>query len=75
MIQNQVSVNSVIQINEKGPEGWVGCFVQVSEVKSFGVQGWVQIPKGGQAYIRLNWDVMEYIGEAVMTLPDDTELN
>lgn len=62
-----VKVNSVVQVNENGPEGWVGCLVQVSEVKSFGVQGWVQIPKGGSAYIRLPHEQYDYIGEAVLT--------
>ncbi len=64
-----VQENSVVQINEKGQAGWVGCFVQVSEVKSWGIQGWVQIPmQEGQAYIRVPWDQMDYIGEAALML-------
>lgn len=62
----EIKENSVVQINENGPEGWIGCFVQVSEVKSWGIQGWVQIPEGGAAYIRLKEDTYDYIGTAIM---------
>lgn len=61
-----VTENSVVQINEKGQDGWVGCLVQVDEVKNWGIQGWVKIPRSGDAYIRLEWDVIDYIGQAVM---------
>jgi len=61
-----VKVNSIVQVNETGPEGWIGCLLQVSEVKSFGIQGWVQMPKQGAAYIRIKWEQIEYIGDAIM---------
>jgi sporulation protein YlmC with PRC-barrel domain len=61
-----IKENSVVQINETGPEGWIGCFVQVSEVKTWGVQGWVQIPQRGAAYIRLPFDTIDHIGEAIL---------
>jgi hypothetical protein len=61
-----VKENSVVQLNEKAQEGWIGCFLQVSEVKNWGVQGWVQIPMGGSAYLRPTWDQIDYIGEAVL---------
>lgn len=64
-----IKVNSVVQINEKGQKGWIGCFVQVSEVKNWGIQGWVQIPmQEGQAYIRVPFGQMDYIGQAVLSL-------
>lgn len=62
--------DAVVQIIEGGSEGWVGCLVQVGEVKTWGIQGWVQIPKSGSAYIRIAWEQMEYIGQAVMTMRD-----
>ena len=71
---NKIKGNSVVQINENfSNSGWVGCLVQVDEVKSFGVQGWVQIPNQGPAYIRLNWEDFEYIGEAVMIHTEENE--
>ncbi len=70
MKKSLVKVNSIVQINETGVEGWTGCLVQVTELKGFGIQGYVQIPKGGPAYIRLNWDQFEYVGEATM-IPSD----
>lgn len=65
-MDNRIIENSVVQVNEKGNQDWIGCLVQVSEVKLWGIQGWVQIPKSGQAYIRLKWEEIDYIGQAVM---------
>lgn len=65
-MDKRVIENSIVQVNENGHDGWVGCLIQVSEVKNWGIQGWVQIPKGGQAYIRLEWNQINYIGHAVM---------
>ena len=61
-----IKENSVVQINESGQEGWIGCLVQVSEVKSWGIQGWVKIPMQGEAYIRVKTGEFDYVGEAVM---------
>ncbi|MBC8147426.1 MAG: hypothetical protein H8E98_05520 [Bacteroidetes bacterium] len=66
-----IKINSVVQINETSREGWIGCLVQVSELKDWGIQGWVQIPMQGSAYIRLKWDEIDYIGEAVL-YPQET---
>ena len=64
--------NSVIQINEHiGDVMWMGCFAQIDEVKDWGTLAWVNIPakKGepsGNAYLRLTWEQMDYIGQAIM---------
>jgi len=65
-MDTKIIENTVVQVNENGDKDWVGCLVQVSEVKGWGVQGWVQIPPSGQAFIRLKWDEIDYIGQAVM---------
>jgi len=66
ILMSQIQKNSIVQVNEHGQEDWIGCLVQVDEVNPWGIQGWVQIPKQGQAYIRLKNEEIEYIGEAVM---------
>lgn len=45
------------------------CFMVVTEPKSFGAQGYVQMTgengqPGGQAYYRAKWDEMHYVGKA-----------
>ena len=65
-MNKEIKVNSVVQLNERAEEGWVGCFLQVSEVKNWGVQGWVKIPMQGSAYLRPTWDQIDYIGEAIL---------
>jgi sporulation protein YlmC with PRC-barrel domain len=42
------------------------CMVVVTEVKAWGIQGYVNIPMQGDAYIRLEWDKIDYIGDAVL---------
>jgi hypothetical protein len=51
---------------------FAGCFMIVSEPKSFGAQGYCQpigshgaVTYQGVAYYRAQWDEMEYIGHAV----------
>ena len=47
-------VNDVIQIDSEHDERFGGCFIQVTEVKSWGVKGFVAIPgnvgERGQAF-------------------------
>jgi hypothetical protein len=72
-IKQLVKDNSVVQLNERAQEGWIGCFLQVSEVKNWGVMGWVQIPMGGSAYLRPTWEQIDYIGEAVLVHQKESE--
>lgn len=53
-----------------------GCMLVISELKSFGVQGYVQslgekMEMGGQAYYRANWDEFEYVGKTVWDFERD----
>ena len=51
-------------------DAFAGCFMVVTEPKSFGAQGYVQVlgdnaGPGGQAYLRPSWEQMEYVGKAI----------
>lgn len=84
MIDPRIKEGSVVQID---PEFQVNpafraCMMTVSELKSWGVQGYVQAlgdtreKGGGQAYIRCKWNEIAYVGEAVWvagSLTDDKE--
>ena len=67
--ENAVRPGDVVQINEqfKGA-GWVGAFVLVTEVKTWGVQGFVHHVKSHDtsesAFIRLNWEQVDFVGHA-----------
>lgn len=61
-----IKVGSVIQANENAKQ-WCGCLLIVNEVKEWGVVAGLKIPFQGTAYIRLNHNQYEYIGEAVFT--------
>lgn len=66
--KSQIGVNSVVQVNTELDEKdnkFAGCFVVVTELKPWGIQGYAQnVGAKGQIYIRLNWEQIEYIGEA-----------
>lgn len=72
-IKKLVKINSVVQINPTSCENkaFASCMLTVTEIKSWGVMGYVQslgsdrTTTGGQAYILLKWENMEYVGEAV----------
>lgn len=68
----------VFQIIEThGRAGWVGAFVLTTEVKRWGIQGFVVAiqthDKQERAFIRLPWDQIEYVGRAPL-IPADTSL-
>jgi hypothetical protein len=50
---------------------WGGSFLTVTELLSFGVQGFVQIPIKGRAYIRLKNGEFEKVGEAIFVPHDE----
>ncbi len=63
-----ITKNSIVQIDENGGEYWMGCIVQVSGVNPWGVIGFVQIPMQGPSFVKLLWAQIEYIGEAFFTM-------
>lgn len=67
-MKNNIFPGIVVQLApEVGNPMFAGCFMTVTEVKSWGVQGYVQAlgaegKMGGQAYYRAKWDEFEIIG-------------
>jgi hypothetical protein len=58
----ELKVGDIVQVTPD-KEMWGGCMVVVTELKNFGIQGYVQsagVP--GQQYIRLNFDEFEFTG-------------
>lgn len=53
----------LVQItNEENP--WFPCVLVVSELKSWGIQGYVTIPLKGDAYYRVKTGEFELVGKA-----------
>jgi hypothetical protein len=71
MEKMELSKGDVVQLAPTvGNTAFAGCFMIVSEPKSFGAQGYVQAlgtreEPGGQAYYRAKWEEMELVGKAV----------
>ncbi len=66
----------VFQITEAhGRQGWIGSFVMATEIKPWGIQGFVPIIKThdeqNRAYIRLKWSEIEFVGHAPLMPADE----
>jgi hypothetical protein len=64
-----IEVNDIVQIVPE--HKWAGSFAIVTEVKKWGVQGYVPIPMEGQAYIRLKFKDIEKVGRAIFVLGEE----
>lgn len=82
MQQSQpLRVNDVVQIAPDASDWAGGCFAIVTEVKSWGMQGFVQMPctsrgdpeSGGRAFIRLKSEQFVRIGRAEWSDREDPE--
>ena len=67
--RKSVSENDIVQA-VPGETEWAPALVVVSEVRSWGIQGYTSIPRGGDAYIRLTWDQFEKTGGRAVFIPD-----
>lgn len=70
-----VYVNSVVQIDPEHDERFGGCLLVVTDVKSWGVVGFVQVPgeDRGAAFYRCPSDAMSEIGPAAWMRQEEPE--
>lgn len=66
----EIEVGDIIQITDESNK-WFPCLLIVSEVKSWGVQAYITIPKNdgtrlGQAYYRIENGKYEKVGSAIL---------
>lgn len=66
-----IEVGDVVQISPDHDELFGGQFLVVTEVKSWGVQGYVDIMEKGQAFYRVEFPHIVRIGKAEWMLPND----
>lgn len=63
----------IVQIDPESDETFGGCFMVVTEPKSWGAQGYVDIPGKGRAYYRVNNENCQLVGYAEWMEPDDAD--
>lgn len=79
MTPSELRVGDVVQISpDLDNDFFPGCFMLVTELKSWGAQGFVSIPQSrteppGRAYARVGWADMELVGRAAWIPQDDME--
>lgn len=70
MSEKPIEIGDVVQIDPQHDNRFGGCFMLVTEVKSWGYQGFVQIPASGQAYYRVPSAACVRIGRAEWALEE-----
>lgn len=70
-MSNKAKIHDIVQVNEL--HHWVGCLVYVTELKRFGIQGFVSVPEQGFAYIRLKEEEYDVVGQAIMQIEIEEE--
>jgi len=74
MPTQKLRVGDVVQINPEHDEVFGGCFMTVTEPKSFGAQGFVKnAGEKGFAYYRCKHENMEYVGIATWSDRSDED--
>jgi len=71
--QDILSYGDIVQINPDCDDVFGCCIVIVSEIKSWGIQGYVKIPGQGNAYVRKKWDEIAFVGKAEWMIRPDEE--
>ena len=72
VVKDQILPGHVVQLSPVNTENrmFAGCMLTVTEIKPWGVQGYVQAlgedgKPGGQAYYRAKWETIEFVGQTV----------
>jgi hypothetical protein len=62
-ILRMIEIGDIVQVDPMASDTFGACLVVVTEIKSWGIQGYVQSAGvDGQQYIRLNFDQFEMTG-------------
>ena len=61
-----LKVNDIIQVTKSDNHNWIGCLLQVDEVKKWGCQAFMKT-FNGNVYCRFNHDDFMLIGPAAVT--------
>jgi len=69
-----VEVFDIVQIDPAYPGVFGGCLMVVTEIRGWGLQGYVTVPNGGDAYYRVRWGGFETTGgKAVWRAGDEPQ--
>ncbi len=60
-------INSIVQVNEYGPDEWFGCLVQVTKSGKDWIIGYIKQPGGEVKHVKLEEDQYYFIGMAILT--------
>ena len=75
MEAGNLNKGDIVQIDPQHDDVFCGCLMIVTEPKSWGAQGYVQVPQKGNAYYRCKFENMEYCGRAtwIHEIPEDDD--
>lgn len=68
-----LNVGDVVQIDPAHDPVFAACLLVVTELKPWGVQGYVRIPGSGDAFYRAPFSAIERVGSAIWNRKDEVE--
>jgi hypothetical protein len=72
MDKRELTIGDVVQICPEHDDVFGGCFLVISEPKTWGAQGYCAAPgQKGLAYYRCKFENMEFVGHAVWVNSSD----
>lgn len=83
MESRHLKIGDVVQINPENNEVWGGMLVVVTEPKEWGCQGYlmshddflaIRVKKTGKAFVRVNFENIEFVGSLFWILEDKEEI-
>ena len=66
MKAEDAQVNDIVQIINPDNQ-WYGCLLQITEVKTWGIQGFALIPCRGRAFYRVDYADIKFVGMSYLT--------
>jgi len=63
-MMNNVAYGDIVQLNPRKNEMFGGCLVFVTDVRAWGVKGYIPMPDQNKVCLNLRWDDFEYCGQA-----------
>lgn len=70
-------VGDLYQIVESPRAGFIGAIVMATEIKSWGIQGFIHAVEtfdtSAKVFVRMKWDEIEHVGHAYLIPADEVQ--
>jgi len=65
LLKELVIKDAIVQVNKKGPNNYIGCFVVIEHKSDTEIIGFIPTPNG-RVYVKLPWEQLDFIGYSAL---------